>query len=45
MSGVGGDGFILIHDAASRQVYGLNATGPAPSGATRELYVERGGIR
>ncbi len=25
MSGVGGDGFILIHDAASRQVYGLNA--------------------
>ena len=44
MSGVGGDGFILIYDAASRQVHGLNATGPAPSGATRELYVERGGI-
>ena len=44
MSGAGGDGFILIHDAASRQVHGLNATGPAPAGATREFYLERGGI-
>ena len=44
MSGVGGDGFIMIFDADSQQMYGINATGPAPSGATREFYLERGGI-
>lgn len=44
MSGVGGDGFIMCYDAATKRVYGVNATGPAPSGATREFYVERGGI-
>ena len=44
MSGAGGDGFILIYDAASGKVHGLNATGPAPAGATREHYLERGGI-
>ncbi len=44
MSGVGGDGFIMIYDAESQQMFGINATGPAPSAATRELYVERGGI-
>lgn len=44
MSGVGGDGFIMIYDAESQQMFGINATGPAPAAATRELYVERGGI-
>ena len=44
MSGVGGDGFILVYDAATGRPYGVNATGPAPAGATRERYLERGGI-
>ena len=44
MSGVGGDGFILIFDAATRRPYGVNATGPAPARATRERYLARGGI-
>ena len=44
MSGVGGDGFILIYDAASGRPYGVNATGPAPARATRERYRARGGI-
>ena len=44
MSGAGGDGMILIYDAATRRVYGVNATGPAPAGASRELYLARGGI-
>ena len=35
MSSVGGDGFIMIYDAASQQVFGVNATGPAPAAATR----------
>ena len=43
-SGVGGDGFLMFYDAASRRVHGVNGTGPAPSAATREYYVERGGI-
>ena len=44
MSGVGGDGFIMIFDAATGRPYGVNATGPAPARATRERYLERGGI-
>jgi gamma-glutamyltranspeptidase/glutathione hydrolase len=44
MSGVGGDGFIMFYDAGTKRVYGINATGPAPTGATREFYVDRGGI-
>lgn len=44
MSGVGGDGFIMLYDASTRRVYGVNATGPAPTGATRAFYLERGGI-
>jgi gamma-glutamyltranspeptidase / glutathione hydrolase len=38
MSGVGGDGFTLIYDAAKRQVYTVNGTGPAPARATRDEY-------
>ena len=44
MSGVGGDGYIMIWDAQSQRMHGVNATGPAPAAATREYYVERGGI-
>ena len=43
-SGVGGDGFILIYDAKTRDVYAVNATGAAPTGATREFYLKRDGI-
>ena len=43
-SGVGGDGFLMFYDAASGKVHGVNGTGPAPSAATREFYLERGGI-
>lgn len=38
MSGVGGDGFTLIYDAALRKVFTINGTGPAPSGATSATY-------
>jgi gamma-glutamyltranspeptidase/glutathione hydrolase len=44
MSGVGGDGFIMCYDAHTRRMYGVNATGPAPTGATREFYIDKGGI-
>jgi gamma-glutamyltranspeptidase / glutathione hydrolase len=44
MSGPGGDGFIMFYDAGTKRVYGVNATGPAPTGATRSFYMERGGI-
>lgn len=43
-SGVGGDGFILVYEAETGAVRAVNATGPAPSAATRELYVADGGI-
>ncbi len=43
-SGVGGDGFILIYWAETGQVTAVNATGPAPRAATRETYLENGGI-
>ena len=43
-SGVGGDGYLLIYRADDGSVSGVNATGAAPLAATRELYLERGGI-
>ncbi len=43
-SGVGGDGFILIYWAETGEVSAVNATGPAPGAATRERYLEDGGI-
>ena len=43
-SGVGGDGFILIYDAATQRVSAVNATGPAPAAATSERYLADGGI-
>ena len=43
-SGVGGDGFILIYWAETGEVSAVNATGPAPGAATRERYLQDGGI-
>ncbi len=43
-SGVGGDGFTLIYWAETGQVSAVNATGPAPGAATRERYLDDGGI-
>ena len=43
-SGVGGDGYLLIYTADTGKVSAVNATGAAPSAATREFYLERGGI-
>ncbi len=42
MSGLGGDGFYHVFDAASGRAVVFNATGPAPLAATPERY--RGGI-
>lgn len=36
--GLGGDLFILLHDARSGQLHGLNASGRAPAAATIERY-------
>ena len=44
MSGVGGDGFILIYWAETGTLVGVNATGPAPHAASRDVYLEQGGI-
>ena len=38
MCGIGGDLFILIHMAAKGTFDALNASGPAPAGATLEAY-------
>ena len=43
-SGTGGDGFILIYCADTDSITSVNATGPAPYAATRELYLKNGGI-
>ncbi|MGH2460103.1 MAG: gamma-glutamyltransferase, partial [Chloroflexota bacterium] len=42
MSGIGGDGFIMVYDASQRQIQVMNATGPAPRRATRETYLPDG---
>ncbi len=43
-SGVGGDGFLLIYQAETSAVMGVNATGAAPRAATRDAYLRNGGI-
>lgn len=40
MSGAGGDGFALVYDAAKRQVFTVNGSGPAPASATRDAYAD-----
>src|ERR1700744_6429534 len=36
--GIGGDAFLLYHEAASGKIHALNGTGTAPSGANRSLF-------
>lgn len=40
MSGVGGDGFTLYYEAATKSVTTVNGTGPAPNRATIEAYAD-----
>ena len=42
MSGIGGDGFIMVYTRADDTVKVVNATGPAPYAATRERYLPEG---
>jgi gamma-glutamyltranspeptidase/glutathione hydrolase len=42
MNGVGGDLFVLYWDAKAGKLYGLNASGWAPSGLTPELLAAKG---
>lgn len=42
MTGIGGDCFMLIWNAAEGRLYGLNGSGRAPSGLTPEVVRSRG---
>ena len=42
MSGIGGDGFIMVYMRADDTVKVVNGTGPAPYAATRERYLPEG---
>ncbi|HLH73348.1 MAG TPA: gamma-glutamyltransferase, partial [Chloroflexota bacterium] len=42
MSGLGGDGFIMVYNRSTKQVRVMNATGPSPRRATREAYQSTG---
>ena len=42
MCGLGGDAFVILHDARRREFVGFNGSGVAAAGATREYYTERG---
>lgn len=44
MTGLGGDMFVLIYLAKTREVKFINGTGPAPQAATLDLYKSKGGI-
>ena len=40
--GLGGDAFVVLHDAKKRETVAFNGSGVAASGATREYYESRG---
>jgi gamma-glutamyltranspeptidase/glutathione hydrolase len=42
MCGLGGDTFMLVYMRRERRAWALNGSGPAPAGATREYFLERG---
>jgi len=42
MSGLGGDTFMLVYHKPEGRAWGLNGSGPAPAGATREYFIEHG---
>jgi gamma-glutamyltranspeptidase/glutathione hydrolase len=44
MTGLGGDAFILIYLAKTREVKFINATGQAPMAATVDFYKAKGGL-
>jgi gamma-glutamyltranspeptidase/glutathione hydrolase len=42
MCGLGGDAFVVLYDARQQELLGLNGSGVAAAGATRDYYVSRG---
>ena len=42
MSGIGGDGYIMVYNKMLDDLKIVNATGPAPQAATREKYLSLG---
>lgn len=43
LTGIGGDCAAIVYDPAQRTYVGLNATGPAPAGLTRDVVLGAGG--
>src|SRR4030095_14790071 len=45
MNGIGGDLFVIYYEAKSGKLYGLNASGWAPTGLTPEFIKSKGQTR